>query len=92
MMSKPAKGNTPTKNVTNEELARMIARGFEHTASKHDLDNLRWSVDGLSGRVDGLEKRMETGFQEITHMLKPLQGDGKNHNPELIEIRERLDP
>jgi hypothetical protein len=34
---------------------------------------------------------METGFQDLTHILRPLHAEVKTHDAELIEIRERLD-
>ena len=44
-----------SKEVTNEELARMIAKGFETTASKADLDGLKVDIKRIDGRIDTLD-------------------------------------
>ena len=63
------------KEVTNEELARMIAKGFEATASKVDFDDLKTDIkriddkmSHLDGRIDHLDARMgrmEADLHEI---------------------------
>ena len=51
-----------SEKITNEELARMIARGFEETASKKDIVQLREELKGdiqqLDSRMDHLDARM----------------------------------
>ncbi|MDO8523487.1 MAG: hypothetical protein Q7S12_04405 [bacterium] len=53
------------KETTNDELARMIAKGFEETASKVDLmavktdiNSLKSSIQHIDGRLDHLDARM----------------------------------
>ena len=51
------------KEVTNEELARMIAKGFEHvdtqlTDVKHKLDEHDQHFKHIDGRMDHLDARM----------------------------------
>ncbi|MEW6408252.1 MAG: hypothetical protein AB1465_06210 [Patescibacteria group bacterium] len=43
------------KQLTLDNLAAMVARGFEETATKTDLKKLEEKIEG---RMDGLEKRM----------------------------------
>lgn len=38
-----------------EELARIIAKGFEGTATKIDAERLQSDVDGLTGNMDSLK-------------------------------------
>ncbi|OGZ43928.1 MAG: hypothetical protein A3J55_00655 [Candidatus Ryanbacteria bacterium RIFCSPHIGHO2_02_FULL_45_17b] len=47
------------KKVTNEELARMIAKGFENTATKDDIKRLDGRMDTLDDRMDTLDGRMD---------------------------------
>ena len=63
------------KEVTNEELARMIARGFEHVdgrfeeaASKTDIVGIKNDIKRLDGHMDHLDARvgrMEADLNEI---------------------------
>lgn len=43
------------KEVTNDELARMIAEGFSNTASKYDLNMLAAKVDKIDKKVNELD-------------------------------------
>ena len=56
------------QNVTNEELARMIAKGFENTATKGDAQRLEQRMDGFDQRMDGFEQKMEGFEQRMDHM------------------------
>jgi len=40
------------ENVTNEELARMVKEGFDHTATKKGLNNLKISMDNQFSEVN----------------------------------------
>jgi len=48
---------TQTNNqpVTNEELARMIAKGFAETATKADISGLEERINGLDDRLTSVE-------------------------------------
>src|SRR3989338_8122398 len=43
------------KKVTNEELARMIAKGFENTATKDDIKRLDGRMDHMDARLGRIE-------------------------------------
>ncbi len=47
--------------ITNEELARMIAKGFENTTD--DIKKLDQRMGGFDQRMDGFEQRMG-GFEQ----------------------------
>jgi len=47
------------KEITNEELAQMIARGFETTASKEDIKRLDAGINRLDGHIDRLDNQMD---------------------------------
>lgn len=47
------------KSVTMDELANMVARGFENTATKRDISDVNLRIDGLDLRMDGLDLRMD---------------------------------
>lgn len=43
----------------NESLARMVANGFEHTATKDDITRLEQSQENIQLRVDSLAPQFE---------------------------------
>lgn len=45
-------------DVTNEELARMIAEGFANTATKQDVKGIDDRLTGVEGRIGGVEERL----------------------------------
>lgn len=53
---KQNKVKTTPKKITNEVLARMIAKGFEETAKKADVDE---RFRGVDKRLDGVDKRLD---------------------------------
>ena len=55
----------PNKKLTLEDLAGMVKRGFDETATKEDIRELR----------DGLRAEMHEGFQMIAGTLTAIQGD-----------------
>lgn len=44
------------KHITIEDLARMVAKGFEETAKKVDMDR---QFEDLNNRLDSLEKDLK---------------------------------
>ncbi|MDO8470004.1 MAG: hypothetical protein Q7S84_03245 [bacterium] len=67
------------KKVTREELAEMISRGFEATATKVEVDELREVVGALREDTDShfqaVERKlgaMENDIKEIKIVLGPL--------------------
>lgn len=48
------------KNVTTEDLAIMVKKGFDETSKKRDLEELRSDMNGRMGRIeeklDNIEK------------------------------------
>jgi hypothetical protein len=44
------------KNLTIDDLAIMVQRGFENTATKQDLKELRQE---LTGKIDGVNRRLD---------------------------------
>jgi len=90
------------KKITIENLAAMVKRGFDQTATKDDLkelatkaefihleqkvDGLEQKVDGLEQKVDGLEQKMEDGFRGVNRRIDLLREDISD----LPDIREEL--
>ncbi|MEK7501254.1 MAG: hypothetical protein AAB642_03985, partial [Patescibacteria group bacterium] len=50
------------KSITNEVLARMIAKGFEETAKKADVDE---RFDKVDHRLDKVEHRLNAVTSDI---------------------------
>ena len=62
------------KSMTIDDLAVMVAKGFENTATKED-------VNGLTGRVDGLTDRMG----KLEHQMQALNSNVNNY----LELSEK---
>ncbi len=56
------------KKITNEILARMIAKGFEETAKKADVDE---RFDKVDQRLDKVEYRLD----KVDHRLNAVTSD-----------------
>lgn len=66
------------RKITNEDLVRMIKRGFDETSSKAELEAFRADVskrfedvdkqfEGVDKRLDGVDKRLERLEMEASH-------------------------
>jgi hypothetical protein len=67
------------KNITIDDLARMVAKGFGETAKKADIDV---SFDRIEKRLDTLER----GHDEIK-----LRLDNVAYRFELVELQRRVE-
>ncbi|OGF63412.1 hypothetical protein A2662_04710 [Candidatus Giovannonibacteria bacterium RIFCSPHIGHO2_01_FULL_45_33] len=56
------------KEITNDELAAMIKRGFDDAASKSDIKR-------LDERIAILETKTEDGFRHVNARLSTIEGD-----------------
>jgi septal ring factor EnvC (AmiA/AmiB activator) len=62
-------------DITLEQLAQMIQRGFEHTSTKEDLKRLEGRLDDVDNRFEGVERRLDSieyELKEIKTVLGPL--------------------
>jgi hypothetical protein len=63
------------KQVTNEELARMIAKGFadtarkENTATKDDVKGVREDIAGIDNRLEKVEDRLDIVENKLDRAL-----------------------
>jgi hypothetical protein len=62
------------KNITLDNLARMVAKGFEETAAKSDLEKLGYDLEKL--RYD-LEKLRYEINQRFDHLEEVIFGEYK---------------
>jgi hypothetical protein len=62
----------PQKELTLDDLARMVQEGFAQTASKQELQTLRDDVTTLRQDVTILRRDMDAGFLDLKHELKTL--------------------
>ena len=67
------------EKITLEQLAQMVQRGFEHTARKKELENLRSEMhqhfDDINRRFQGVDQHLdvlEYEVKEIKATLDPL--------------------
>jgi len=69
-------------------LARTTAHGFERTTAEFKTFQMR--ADRLDEDFRILRNTTDAGFQDIKHILKPLQKDSQSQGAELTEHDERL--
>ena len=68
------------KNITIDELALMVQRGFADTATKNDIKDINKRIDGIEStmvtkaemnrRFDGLEDRVLASHQKRIEKLE----------------------
>ena len=71
--------------MTIEDLAIMVKRGFDHTATKEDLKNLA-TKEELHLEIQGIRTEMRDGFHHVNARLDTLHHD----IDDLPEIREEV--
>ena len=57
------------KNMTLDGLAIMVAKGFENTATKHELEKVKIEVVELSRKVGGLDHKVEALNSNVKNYL-----------------------
>lgn len=78
------------KHVTLDALAQMVQRGFEATASKVELTEMRGELKTLREDVGILRADMETGFEGLARAFRPLSDRVNIHDVEIHDLRQRI--
>jgi hypothetical protein len=82
------------KHVTLDELAQMVARGFEAAASKKmltdEINGVRGDLRTLREDVGILRSDMEAGFQDLERAVRPLSERVNVHDVEIHDLRQRI--
>ncbi len=73
--------NENKKETTLDDLALMVAKGFENTANKDDITQLTGRMDVLTGQMGVLTGRMDT----VEHQMQALNSDVNNY----LELSEK---
>ena len=77
------------KGTTLDDLANMVARGFENTATKDDLKELRLELKGdiygLAKKVDKLDFQMD----EVHDILKRFEENDILNLQKRVQILEK---
>lgn len=73
--------NNMSSEVTNEELARMIAKGFEGTPTKQ----------GMNARFDEVNQRLDKVDERLEHIEKFLLEDHRRRIEKLEEKVQKLE-
>ncbi len=87
------------KNITLDDVARMVQEGFAETASKKSVENLAISVENLTASVEerfeavgrhfiSLENRLDTLGQALLLLREDVQGIRKEAIQNEIDIRD----
>ena len=75
--------------ITLEKLANMVARGFENTATKDDLKELRMELKGdihaLAKKVDKIDYQMD----EVYDILKRFEENDILNLQKRVQILEK---
>lgn len=59
--------------ITLDQLAIMVQKGFEETVKTADFFALIERIDRLEERMDRLERRVEYGFETVAKELKEIR-------------------
>lgn len=80
------------ENVTNEDLARMIAKGFEETAKEAELEAFRKEVDQRFEQVDKRFEQVDTRLAHVDSRLDMIERDMRNlvHRDEFEDLMARV--
>ncbi|HEY4511832.1 MAG TPA: hypothetical protein VJH55_03255 [Candidatus Paceibacterota bacterium] len=54
------------KKISIDDLARMVAEGFKHTATKEDLKGMK---EELELKIDALEERLDRRLSTVEFLL-----------------------
>ena len=82
------------KKTTIEDLAAMIKRGFDQTATKEDMHALEQRTAGLETRLVHVEQKVDDGFQHVNARLDIIRDDVSDlpaMREELQNLRHRLE-
>ncbi len=60
------------KNITIEDLALVVQKGFEKTATKEQLEKLETKVDKIDERLKSVEDKLEN-IQDLRPRVKTLE-------------------
>ena len=83
--------NMTQKKTTIEDLAQMIAKGFEQTATKEDFKHLDNRMDNFEGRMDNFEGRMDNFELELSHAnarLSTIESDIADIKRDMVNRNE----
>lgn len=65
------------KNITTDDLAVMVKKGFDETAKKRDLDLLRVDVHDIKERVENIEhlllKQHSFKIQDLEKRMRRME-------------------
>jgi hypothetical protein len=74
------------KNISIDQLAQMVQRGFDETAKKDEMDRRFEHVDKRFDAVDKRLDKLEQGHEEIK-----LRLDNVAYRFELVELQRRVE-
>ena len=90
-----------TKKVTVDDLAVMIAKGFESTATKDDVKELGNRLDGVESRLEKVENNVleldakvesvDKRLKKIEEALEPLSLSYRIFQKEIQTMNSRID-
>lgn len=72
------------EKITNEDLARMVAKGFEKTATKDDLKEVRSDLRTLESKVDNIDKNVK----EINMKIHDIDDSVRRHSTRIERLEE----
>lgn len=58
--------------MTIEELAIIVAKGFENTATKQDIADLRLEIGGVESRLNKKIERLDLKVDDIADAIRQL--------------------
>ena len=77
----------PKKNTTIEDLARMVKKGFDDTASKSDIKGLRSDIEELKSYVGELKLDVKDVKNRLDNIERLIL---KQHGERIINLERRM--
>ncbi len=77
------------KSMTIDDLALMVAKGFENTASKDGLQKIEQRMEGLEGRMGKLENKMGRLESEMEGLHSSVNNYLKLSDERYLELKGR---
>lgn len=76
------KNNSTKKEITIDDLALMVAKGF---------DDMNGRIDQMDGKIDQMDGKMDSGFKSVNERLDRVEVKLENIEADLHKKVDKID-